>query len=755
MTYAESGNIILAYIVRHRGNTILGRILTYLAVFIFAVSEFAFAAPIRTTGLTKAETEEIKNRGDEILQPERNEFQVYESADKLVAMNHVKAAERLVEVTKAASLAAKKAIITLLGNKRDLGVLENISSYWAILDQGIGSNDPELVGETVRVLTKLECSEVSQQLLAILKNNQSPKERHEAAIAAFTSFRILSIQTLNALIEALDYVNDEKAREIMEALKRRTFEKLSTKDDWRNWREANKQKSWDEIQQEILVKREEARRETEEKLKATTATLVQRTIEYLKMLSSFDQKQQIAKCLEFLQKEDEEAEIRTWCAVRLSELKVKEAVGPLSAALSARSPTIRLAAIKALGEIGDVSALEPLMQKFGSELATERAAVASALAKLQMAAASSFLAGKLDEEKDTGALLSMVTALGDLGCEDAAGHLSALVVTSQEGSLSVIETQVVEIKRGVISALRKLFSPQRESAATPELKENAVKTLCALLGDKDDSVRYQAADSLGELKATSAVDKLCSVLESDANPGVAAAAAKALGEISEPQQKILDSLYSRVKDASVEIRKAVIFSFRQILGLTSAAPLRPSLLCNITAKLFSEKEFAIIKDLHMGSPDAKKVEALAQEEKDKFYESRADLARSYFELKEPKPAIAELESVVANFSPRPASVTYRKELIIIYESDSQFSKAVEHCDALLKSDIVPEQADELWQKKRDLIEKISSKDPREALRQIESSLSPDFLPKPPGAVKKRLEELKKEIEEKLSKEKAP
>jgi HEAT repeat protein len=733
----------------------LGRILTYLVAFMFAASQFAFAAPIKTTELTKAETEEIKNRGDEILQPERNPFQVYESADKLVAMNHVKAAERLVEVTKAASLAAKKAIITLLGNKRDLGVLENISSYWAILDQGIGSNDPELVGETVRVLTKLESPEVSQQLLAILKNDQSPKERREAAIATFTSFRILSIQTLNALIEALDYVNDEKARDIMDALNRRTFEKLSTKEDWRNWREANKLKSWDEIQQEILVKREEARRETEEKLKATRATLVQRTIEYLKALSSFDQKQQIAKCLEFLQKEDEEAEIRTWCAVRLSELKVKEAVGPLTAALSARSPAIRLTAIKALGEIGDVSALEPLMQEFGSELATERAAVASALAKLQMAAASSFLAGKLDEEKDTGALLSMVTALGDLGREEAASSLSALVVTSQDGSLSVKETQVVEIRRGVISALRKLFSLQRESAATPELKENAVKTLCALLGDKDDSVRYQAADSLGELKATSAVDNLCSVLESDANPGVAAAAAKALGEIGEPQQKILDSLSSRVKDASAEIRKAVIFSLRQILGLTGAAPLKPAPLLALTTKLFSENEFAIVKELHTPGPDPKKLESLQQDEKERFYESRAILGRCYLELKEFKAAIVELESVLTNLPVRPASVEYREKLIAAYEQDSQFSKAIEHWDALLKSGIAAKQSDEIWQKKKDLIEKIYSRDLHEAQRQIELSLSPDFLPRPPEDVRKRLEEMKKEIEEKLSKEKAP
>jgi HEAT repeat protein len=731
------------------------RTLPYLLVIIFAAVQFAYGAPIRTTELTKTETEEIKNRSDEILRPDRNPFQVYENAGKLVVLNHIKAAERLVEVTKAASVAAKKAIITLLGDKRDSGVLENISSYWAILDQGVGASDRELSAETVKVLTRLECPEVSSQLLAILKDSQSPKERQQAATATLASFRILSMQTLNALIEALDYVSDEKERDsIIDALNRRTFEKLNTKEDWRNWREANKQKSWDEIQQEILVKRENARRETEEKLKATRAALVQRTIEYLKVLS-YDQKQQIAKCLEFVQKEDEEPEVRAWCAGRLSELKVKEAVGPLSAALSSRSQTIRLAAIKALGEIGDASSLEPLTQKFSSDLATERAAVASALAKLQIPQASSFLAGRLNEEKDTSALLSMVNALGDLGYEEAGVPLSALVVTSQDGALSVKETQVVEIRRGVISALRKLFSPQRQTAATPELKENAVKTICALLGDRDDSVRYQAADSLGELKAVAAVDKLCSVLESDSNSGVTAAAAKALGDIGEPQQKVLDCLSLRLKDASPEIRNAVLYSLRQIFGLTGSAPLRPSLLYDRTFELSKKNEFAIIKDLHMGSPDQKKLEPLSQEEKDKFYESRALLARSYVELKEFKPAIAELESVVANFSTRPDSVRYRNDLIDVYESDSQYSKALEHCDVLLKSDIVPEQADRQWQRKRDLIDKIRSKDPREALRQIELSLSPDFLPKPPQAVRKRLEEMQKDILDKLSKEKAP
>jgi tetratricopeptide (TPR) repeat protein len=288
-----------------------------------------------------------------------------------------------------------------------------------------------------------------------------------------------------------------------------------------------------------------------------------------------------------------------------------------------------------------------------------------------------------------------------------------------------------------------------------ELKENAVKTLCALLADKDDSVRYQAADSLGELKASLAVDKLCPLLESETNPGVAAAAAKALGEIGEPHEKILGCLSLRVKDPSVEIRNAVIFSLRQILGLTGATALKPASLFALTQKLFTEKEFTIVKELHIGGPEAKKLESLQPQERDKFYESRAILARSYLELKEFKPAIAELESVLANLPAKSTSAELREELVGAYESDSQFSKAIEHCDALLKSGVAAEQAEKIWEKKKDLIEKLRSRDILEAQRQVELSLSPDFSPAPPETVKKRLEELRKEIQDKISKEKAP
>ncbi|MFH1421761.1 MAG: HEAT repeat domain-containing protein [Planctomycetota bacterium] len=727
------------------------------SIVFFLLFQTVLAAPLRTAELTAAEQEQIKTHGEEILKPDRNQFQIYKSAEQLVKINHVKAAERLIEITKAASPTAKKAIITLIGDMRESGVVNNITTYWSIIEQCLSSNDADINTETIKTLTKLECPEISERLLSIIKTPETPKEKAQIVYTALATSRIRSMESMGFLIEALDYINEDKFRQsIIKTLNDRTNNTFTTKDDWRKWWESNKQKMWDEILQEIQNRSDTARRDAEKKLEAARKLLIERTIELLKaLLNDPNQKPLfVARCIALLQGQDEEPEIKAWCATKLGELKVKEAVNPLIAALPAPTQIVRMAVIKALGDIADPAALDALIKQLDSELPLERAAVAAALGKLQLPKTAEVIISKLGTEKELSVLLAMVNALGDIGYEAAIPSLSALVVTPQGDSVIIKETQVVEIRRGVAAALKKLFPSERQTDKTPALKEQAAKTLIALLDDKDDSVRYQAADSLGEVKAASAIDKLCSMLETDPNPGVKAAAAKALGGIGDTQQKVLDSLYAQTKNTSQEIRKTALFSLRQLFGLAGAAPIKPSIISDIASKLYSEKEYATIKDLFLGDMDPKKLEPLSQEDKDKYFTSRTLLARSYMELKEFKQAIVEFESVVANFASRlgTTQVLYRKELIAAYEQDSQFSKALEHCDALLKSNIAPEQANELWLKKKNLIENIGSKDLREALRQINASLAPEFSPKPPDAVKKRLEELKNEYQSKLPKE---
>ena len=58
--------------------------------------------------------------------------------------------------------------------------------------------------------------------------------------------------------------------------------------------------------------------------------------------------------------------------------------------------------------------------------------------------------------------------------------------------------------------------------------------LIATLGDRDWEVRYCAAEALGKVKDTAAVEPLIGVLKSDKDASVRRQAAQSLGEIGDP-----------------------------------------------------------------------------------------------------------------------------------------------------------------------------------------------------------------------------
>jgi hypothetical protein len=72
---------------------------------------------------------------------------------------------------------------------------------------------------------------------------------------------------------------------------------------------------------------------------------------------------------------------------------------------------------------------------------------------------------------------------------------------------------------------------------TPENRQIIIETLCTLLKDaKDPKIRIRAAESLGRLKAETAVLQLCQVATTEPDPSICLAAIDALVAIAQPQR---------------------------------------------------------------------------------------------------------------------------------------------------------------------------------------------------------------------------
>jgi HEAT repeat protein len=176
---------------------------------------------------------------------------------------------------------------------------------------------------------------------------------------------------------------------------------------------------------------------------------------------------------------------RKFAAVGLGEVdhivELGKVIDALGVRLSDSHPDVRDRSAWALGEIEDVSAVEPLLKALHDSDARVRARVAWALGEIE----------------DPSAVNGLVAALGD---SDPA------------------------VREKAVSALGEIES------------DTAVAGLLPLLTDADAKVRRQAAWALGEIEDPSALDDLRAA-GNDANPEVRRAIAQALRELGERRLK--------------------------------------------------------------------------------------------------------------------------------------------------------------------------------------------------------------------------
>ena len=222
--------------------------------------------------------------------------------------------------------------------------------------------------------------------------------------------------------------------------------------------------------------------------------------------------------------------VRWYTARALGEIKDPRAVEPLIAALGDERSDVRQAAAEALGKIKDPRAVEPLIAALGDERSDMRQAAAKALGAIGDARAMEPLIAAL-KDAEWRVREAAAQALDHLGWEPAQDEIAgwywiakrdwdkcvALGALTVEPLIAALKDAGWSVRADAAKALGKIGDPR------------VVEPLIAALKDKDEYVRKAADEALVKIGAP-AVEPLIAALKGE-NKDVRQAAAAILGRL--------------------------------------------------------------------------------------------------------------------------------------------------------------------------------------------------------------------------------
>lgn len=232
---------------------------------------------------------------------------------------------------------------------------------------------------------------------------------------------------------------------------------------------------------------------------------------------------------------DPDVRVRTRVVRALGELGDPSAVGDLVDCLSAEAVPVRREATEALGAIGDNRALDPLSAALDDEREAVRRSAADALGEFDRADPVSALAGALTDDSEhvrRAALYSVVQLLSD-----APSDRSHQVRESVVEELASVDDE--SVTRPLVELLDESQEVGQRRNATWLLgrvsdgtDEAVVDALIAALNDDDPMTPQFAATSLAEIGGDLVSERLLATLDDPAaSPDARAMAAFTLGKV--------------------------------------------------------------------------------------------------------------------------------------------------------------------------------------------------------------------------------
>ncbi|RUS92788.1 hypothetical protein DSM106972_098070 [Dulcicalothrix desertica PCC 7102] len=295
----------------------------------------------------------------------------------------------------------------------------------------------------------------------------------------------------------------------------------------------------------------------------------------IELLGSTRSKLTIAYLNIFLKHED--LDVCKSAVIALGNIGDKSAVNPLINALKHEDLSVRMCAADAFGQIRDEAAVNPLIDVLKHEDSDVRSFAADALGQIGDEAAVNSLIDAL-KDKDLSVRMCAADALGKIGDKAA---VNPLIDALKHEDLYVCSSAVIALGKigdkaavnPLIDALEHKDLSVRIFAAIALGKiggEAAVNPLINALKDKDLSVCKDAVYALGEIGEESAVNPLVDALK-DENSWDCIFAAIALGKIG--KEAAVNLLINALKDEDLDVRMYAVETLGEIGGEAAVNPL--------------------------------------------------------------------------------------------------------------------------------------------------------------------------------------
>ena len=269
----------------------------------------------------------------------------------------------------------------------------------------------------------------------------------------------------------------------------------------------------------------------------------------------------------------------------------RDVIGLIEALGYQKDSDVRRSAADALGQIGDVRAVEPLLNALKDSNDTVRTQAEKALYKIEET---------WGQTGDARAIVPLIAALKD---SDTGVRRIAADVLRQTGDVRAVETFIAALKdsdshvqRIAIEALKKIGDVR------------AIEPLIATLKDPDRLVRIIGIDALGKVGDARTVEPLIAALK-DTDSGVRSRVPEALGKIGDA--RAVEPLIAVLKDSDKYMRRNAVEALGKIGDARAIEFLQVALLEDEDQDV---RKLAVEALSKIG--DARAVEALAMGLKD-------------------------------------------------------------------------------------------------------------------------------------------
>ena len=255
-------------------------------------------------------------------------------------------------------------------------------------------------------------------------------------------------------------------------------------------------------------------------------------------------------------------------------------IGALAEALRDPVPSVRQAAVEALGTAKDSVAVRALMEVLRTDDSpVVRRSAAWSLGQIADDLAIPALSEALARDRDVEVRKNAASALGSIDNARATGALTQALERDAEASVrmqaaeSLAEIQDAAAADALIRVLDRDDDAGVRRAVIEAIHQmegvRAVPAVSRALRDAEPDVRQAAAEALGSMEDNDAVPALMAVAR-DAVPEVRQAVISALGSLSD--RRAVPSFTAALSDTDVEVRRAAASAFGSIDRLRVAPP---------------------------------------------------------------------------------------------------------------------------------------------------------------------------------------